>query len=73
MLFRGAADHALDLAQCWMIGDAASDIAAGKSAGCKTALVTDTQDYLCWAEQPDLAGKSLASLAEQITTASIAL
>lgn len=71
MLFQGAADYGLNLAQCWIIGDAATDIGAGKSAGCKTALVTDSQDYLCWAEQPDLAGNSLATLAEQITTASI--
>jgi D-glycero-D-manno-heptose 1,7-bisphosphate phosphatase len=40
----------LDLAESWIIGDAASDVAAGKVAGCRTALVgggrTDDADLL---------------------------
>jgi D-glycero-D-manno-heptose 1,7-bisphosphate phosphatase len=30
----------LDLARSWMIGDADSDVEAGRAAGCRTALVT---------------------------------
>ena len=40
MLLRAAREHQLRLSECWMIGDAASDIEAGKSVGCKTALIT---------------------------------
>jgi len=29
----------LDLAKCWMIGDKAADVQAGKTAGCRTILV----------------------------------
>jgi len=39
MLEQAAKDFNLDLKQCWMIGDALSDIQAGKSAGCKTIQV----------------------------------
>lgn len=39
-LLRQAAEaHGLDLAGSWMVGDAASDIAAGAKAGCETVLV----------------------------------
>jgi D-glycero-D-manno-heptose 1,7-bisphosphate phosphatase len=44
MLLRAAATMNLDLHRSWMIGDAPRDIAAGKSAGCRTVLV----------QQPDL-------------------
>lgn len=39
MLLQAAEDHALDLSSCWMIGDAASDLEAGRKAGCKTAWI----------------------------------
>ncbi len=41
MLKQAAADFSLDLAQCWMIGDAPRDIAAGDAAGCRTILLRD--------------------------------
>ena len=49
-----------------MVGDAATDIAAGKSAGCKTALITQSGEPLSWVDQPDIRAGSLASAAEQI-------
>jgi D-glycero-D-manno-heptose 1,7-bisphosphate phosphatase len=36
MLRRAAEEHGIDLLQSWMIGDAASDIEAGRAAGCRT-------------------------------------
>ncbi len=39
MLFQAARELNLDLKQSWMIGDSASDVAAGHRAGCRTILV----------------------------------
>jgi D-glycero-D-manno-heptose 1,7-bisphosphate phosphatase len=66
MLLRAAEEHRLPLAECWMIGDAATDITAGRSAGCKTALLTQSQEFLSWVDQPDIWAESLACLAERI-------
>lgn len=41
MLIQAASDMQLDLGQSWMIGDQARDVAAGQSAGCRTALLGD--------------------------------
>jgi D-glycero-D-manno-heptose 1,7-bisphosphate phosphatase len=41
MLRQAAADFSLDLSQCWMIGDAPRDVAAGAAAGCRTILLRD--------------------------------
>ncbi len=40
MLLQAARDLNLDLAHSWMIGDAARDVEAGRSAGCRTVLVS---------------------------------
>lgn len=39
LLLRAAADHALDLRKCVVVGDTARDIAAGHAVGCRTLLV----------------------------------
>ena len=39
LLQRAAADHGLDLAGSWMVGDQETDITAGRRAGCRTILV----------------------------------
>ena len=39
MLLDAAYAHGLELAASWMIGDSDIDVQAGKSAGCRTALV----------------------------------
>jgi D-glycero-D-manno-heptose 1,7-bisphosphate phosphatase len=41
MLLEAAREHNLDLSASWMIGDSGSDIRAGKSAGCRTILVSE--------------------------------
>lgn len=46
MLLQAAKDFNIDLEHSWMIGDGENDIAAGKNAGCHTALIaTDEHDY----------------------------
>jgi len=39
LLRRAAADWGLDLGACWMVGDAARDVQAGRAAGCRTILL----------------------------------
>ena len=39
MLLQAATDFGIDFNKSWMIGDSITDIAAGKSAGCKTILI----------------------------------
>ncbi|MGA8183942.1 MAG: HAD family hydrolase [Terriglobia bacterium] len=39
MLLQAAAEHGIDLQQSWMVGDAASDIEAGRTAGCRTIWI----------------------------------
>lgn len=42
MLLQAAADHSIDLSPSWMVGDAASDVAAGSAAGCKMVRILQT-------------------------------
>lgn len=39
MLQKAAAEHGIDLAQSWMIGDILHDVEAGNRAGCRTVLI----------------------------------
>ncbi len=39
LLLQAMSEHCLEPANTWMVGDNRYDIAAGKAAGCKTALV----------------------------------
>jgi len=41
MLLEAARRHRLHLASSWMVGDSASDVEAGRSAGCRTIRVGD--------------------------------
>ena len=66
MLVRAAEKYELPLSECWMIGDAPTDITAGKSAGCKTALITQTGEFSSWIDQPDICAESLAVAAKRI-------
>ena len=42
MLQQASRDLNLDLSRCWMVGDAARDVEAGRAAGVSTVLVQDT-------------------------------
>ena len=44
LLLKAAKDFNIDLSQSWMIGDSENDVLAGRNAGCKTALIGET-DY----------------------------
>ena len=64
MLSRAAADHAIDLGSSVMVGDKASDIGAGRAAGCATVLVQTghgADEWRRWGEsfQPDLVAADL--------------
>jgi D-glycero-D-manno-heptose 1,7-bisphosphate phosphatase len=52
MLELAAAEHGLNLAECFMIGDKKSDVLAGQAAGCRTILV---QTGAAGTGEPDLA------------------
>jgi D-glycero-D-manno-heptose 1,7-bisphosphate phosphatase len=39
MLLRAAREHNIDLARSWMVGDFASDVEAGRRAGCRTVRI----------------------------------
>jgi D-glycero-D-manno-heptose 1,7-bisphosphate phosphatase len=64
MLLNAAKEHHICLSNSWMIGDTASDIEAGKRAGCKTILVTQLTDILDFS--PDLKADSLLSATHKI-------
>jgi D-glycero-D-manno-heptose 1,7-bisphosphate phosphatase len=66
MLLRAAKKHQLPLSECWMVGDAATDVTAGKRAGCKTVLITQSGEFSSWVDQPDIWAVSLASAVERI-------
>jgi D-glycero-D-manno-heptose 1,7-bisphosphate phosphatase len=66
MLLQAAAEHQVRLPECWMVGDTATDIAVGKSVGCWTALITQSEAFHQWAEKPDICVESLALAAKRI-------
>lgn len=66
MLLQAAAEHRLHLRECWMVGDAETDVAAGKRAGCKTALISQSESFKQWAGKPDIWAESLALAANRI-------
>jgi len=39
LLLQAAQEHSLELSRSWMIGDAITDIEAGKNAGCRTVRI----------------------------------
>jgi D-glycero-D-manno-heptose 1,7-bisphosphate phosphatase len=44
MLLQGAQEFSVDLASSWMVGDRASDIEAGRTAGCRTVFMRHPPD-----------------------------
>jgi D-glycero-D-manno-heptose 1,7-bisphosphate phosphatase len=64
MLLTAAKDHQIDLHSSWMIGDSAADVAAGKSAGCRTVLIGRVDDSTSAA--PDFVAQSLLDATQKI-------
>jgi D-glycero-D-manno-heptose 1,7-bisphosphate phosphatase len=62
MLFELGNDLGIDLVSSWMIGDSDSDVAAGRAAGCRTALVGSAKDGTA----VDVVAPSLLQAAELI-------
>jgi D-glycero-D-manno-heptose 1,7-bisphosphate phosphatase len=62
MLLDAARDRDIDMELSWMIGDSATDVQAGKRAGCKTVWITDSQN----ASGADLIATSLLDAIKQI-------
>ncbi len=63
MLLEASRQHDLDLAASWMVGDSTVDISAGKTAGCKTALLSDSAVVK---EEADVLASSLLDAVHQI-------
>lgn len=71
MLLDAANDHHLELAGSWIIGDSEIDIQAGRSAGCKTALLQDVNGTISKGSPiadygADLIGNSAVDLVSRI-------
>lgn len=68
MLLHGARSRGLELAASWIIGDSGSDVQAGKSAGCRTAWLSEnglTTEREAFASA-DIVAKSLPEAVAQI-------
>jgi histidinol-phosphate phosphatase family protein len=73
MVLAAASSLGADLAACWVVGDAPTDIAAGRQAGCRTVQVgrdaeSADPDWTKWI--PDFRAVNLAAAAIAILTAS---
>ncbi len=62
MIVQASAEHDIDLAESWMIGDSESDISAGRSAGCRTARVVLPGEHT----EADITAQTLHNAWEQI-------
>jgi histidinol-phosphate phosphatase family protein len=67
MLLRAAQEHQIDLTSSWMVGDSASDIEAGKRAGCGTVRIN--ADLPAENEGADYFARSLPEASERVLTA----
>lgn len=65
MLLQAQKDLNIDLKKSWMIGDKESDMIAGKSAGCKTILISDKN---LKTEHADFVYKNLSEAIDYIFT-----
>lgn len=66
MLTRAAAEHGLDLAASWMVGDKALDLEAGRAAGCRVALVRTGYGRQVDGSLADLVADDLAGAVDRI-------
>ncbi len=69
LILRLAAEHGIDPARSWMIGDILDDIQAGRGAGCRTVLIDnghETEWVLSPDREPDFKATDLAAAARYI-------
>lgn len=66
MLIRAAAEHDLDLANSWMVGDKAIDLDAGRRAGCRVALVRTGYGSVVDGSAADLVAADLPEAVDRI-------
>jgi len=73
MLLASASALHLNLGGCWLVGDTDSDIAAGRSAGCRTILVEHggSAHKRSGAAAPDARADNLAAAADIILSAGV--
>lgn len=67
MLLQAGRDMGLDLARSWMIGDQARDISAGRSAGCRTVLITSNGE-LAGESHPTAKAETFSDAVQHILT-----
>lgn len=63
MILKAAKELDINTCNSWFIGDRLSDIEAGKKAGCRTILITNSVDEKA---KPDFSAKNLADAARYI-------
>ncbi len=67
LLREAAARYDVDLTKSWMAGDSGTDIEAGRSAGCRTALIEyEHSEARRGTVRPDLVCADLAELVQKI-------
>ena len=64
MILKAAAEHDIDLARSWMVGDRAADIGAGRAAGCRTIAVLTGDNPPQDEDEPDF---TVADMSEAAT------
>lgn len=73
MLLQAAEEHGIDLSQSWMVGDAATDIQAGRAAGCRTISLLPPGSDGTVSPVPDFKANSLQEAARLILSARLSL
>src|SRR5262249_34275800 len=69
LILRIVAEHGIDLARSWMIGDILDDVQAGRGAGCHTILIdngNETEWIMSPDREPDHRAPDLAAAARYI-------
>jgi D-glycero-D-manno-heptose 1,7-bisphosphate phosphatase len=64
MLLRAAKEYGIDLGASWCVGDSASDVEAGKRAGCRTTLIQTNQAQQMPGVSADFVAPDLAEAAQ---------
>ena len=75
LIEQAAADHDVDLASSWFVGDILDDVEAGRRAGCRTVLI-DNGNETEWRHgalrRPDLVAPDLAAAARWMVASATA-